>query len=220
MSRAPKAENLPLPPIPDQKFGTIAIDPPWHFDSRAPVANPDSDRNPSRHYATMDLAHIAAIPIREMAAKDAFVMLWITGPLLVAGVHNTLFKAWGVRPSSMGFVWIKLKPTFDTEKLLTTPLLESDLIYGTGFTTMQNAEYCVFGRIGSPTRGRRDIRQVIITPRQEHSRKPDEFYRRARFYGPGPYLDAFPGEARGGWTGWGWSHREGERPDHKADRTT
>jgi N6-adenosine-specific RNA methylase IME4 len=218
MSRAPKADNLPLPPIPDEKFGTIAIDPPWHFASRAPVANHHIDRNPSRHYATMDLEHIAAIPIKEMAAKDCHVMLWITGPLLAAGVHNSLFSSWGVRVSSMLFVWIKLWPKVNQDQFRTTPLLECDLAYGNGFTTMQNAEYCVLGRIGSPSRQATGIRQIILDNRREHSRKPDAFYKRARAFGAGPYLDAFPGEARGGWTPWGWSHREGERPEQAAQR--
>lgn len=225
MTASPKADNLPLPPMPVdedgqvRRFGLLSIDPPWHFRSRAPVQNPDSDRSPQAHYPTMDLESIAAIPMKQLALPDCYVMLWITGPLLVAGVHNMLFKAWGCRPSSTAFVWIKLWNEFDTEQLHKTPLLESDVAMGTGFTTRQNAEYVMLARFGSPKILRRDIRQVIISPRREHSRKPEEYYRRAEFFCAGPRLDMFAGAERPGWTSYGWSHRIGERPDDSVQKT-
>lgn len=219
MSASPPADNLPLPPLPEQRFGLIAIDPPWHFRSRAPSANPESVRSPQAHYPTMDLEHIAAIPMKELALPDCYVMLWITGPLMAAGVHTMLFKRWGCRPSSLAFVWIKLWNNFETSSLLKTPLLEADLAMGTGFTTRQNAEFVVLGRFGSPKILRRDIRQVIISPRREHSRKPEEFYRRAEYFCAGPRLDMFAGREREGWTSFGWSHRDGERPNDSVQRT-
>src|SRR3546814_5826084 len=85
-------------------------------------------------------------------------------------------------------------------KLEKTPLFEGDLHLSTGFTTRQNAEFVLLGRIGSPARARADIRQIIIAPVAEHSRKPDEFFRRAQHYGHGPYLDMFAGGERPGWT--------------------
>jgi N6-adenosine-specific RNA methylase IME4 len=209
MTSAPKADNLPLPPLPEEKFGLIAIDCPWHFATRAPLANPDADRSPQKHYPTMDLEHLEQLPIRQLALPDAHVMAWLTGPLLAQGVHNRLFRKWGVRPSSMGFVWIKLWPNFNMAQLARTPLLENDLAMGTGYTTRQNAEFVVFGRIGSPT-NRRGLRQVIISNRREHSRKPEEFYRRAELYCHGPRLDMFGGAPRPGWTHLGWGHRAGE----------
>lgn len=44
---------------------------------------------------------------------------------------------------------------------------------------------------------------MIIAPRCEHSRKPDEFYHRVTRLVPGPYLDLFAREQRAGWTAWG-----------------
>ena len=209
MSASPRADNLPLPPLPDQRFPCVAIDPPWHFKTRAP-ADPAADRSPQRHYPTMDLEHIKQIPVRDIAAPDAHVFLWMTGPLIAQGVHNMLFRAWGVKPSSTAFVWIKLWRDFDMSQLARTPLLEQDLHFGQGFTTRQNAEYVILGRIGSPSRARADIRQVIISPRREHSRKPEEFFRRVEHYCTGPRIDMFAGGDRAGWTRWGWGHREGE----------
>lgn len=212
---APKADNLPLPPLPAIRYPMISIDPPWHFRSRAASQNPTSVRSPQKHYPTMDLEHIAQIPMKAIAAEDAHVALWMTGPLLAQGIHNFLFKRWGVRPSSMGIVWIKLWNNFDTEQLLRTPLLENDIAMGTGFTTRQNAEFVVFGRIGSPSRARADIRQVIISPRREHSRKPEEYFRRLEHYAVGPRIDMFGGAPRPKWDHWGWGHRQGEAEPHE-----
>lgn len=218
MTVSPKADNLPLPPLPKEKFGVISIDIPWHFRSRAPTQNHHSNRSPQRHYPTMDLEMAETLPIKQLALPDCHVMLWITGPLLAIGVHNRLFKAWGVRASSMAFVWIKTKSKFNMVQLEKTALHENDLHMSTGFTTRQNAEIVILGRIGSPARARADIRQMIIAPVQEHSRKPEEFFRRARHYGTGPYLDMFAGREHPGWTPYGWSHREDERPESAVTR--
>ena len=130
------------------------------------------------------------------------------------GFHNILFDAWGVRASSMGFVWIKLWNSVDTSMFARTPLLEQDIAMGGGYTTRQNAEYVIFGRIGEPKRARADIRQVIISPRREHSRKPEEYYRRMEHYMAAENrLDCFPGIDRPGWDSWGIPHRDEDRPD-------
>ena len=55
-----------------------------------------------------------------------------------------------------------------------------------GHTTRQNAEYVVLGRRGKPRRLRKDVHQLIIQPRREHSRKPDELYARVERYCTGP----------------------------------
>lgn len=217
MSAAPKADNLPWPPHPGQRYGCITLDPPWHWVSRAPVQNPEIDRRPQRHYPTADLAHLKTLPIRDLAAPDCHVFMWITGSLMVQGVHNMLFDAWGVRPSSLAFVWIKTRNRFDIDQLRTSPVMEGDLAFGLGHTTRANAELVVLGRIGSPKRGRADIRQVIISNRQEHSRKPSEFYRRVFYYADTRRLDMFGGGKQVGFDPWGWGHREGENPGFDAE---
>lgn len=211
MARDLKPANLPLPPIPDQRFACCSIDPPWHFESRAPVKNPETSRLPQKHYPTMSLDAIKDIPMRDVLAPDAFVFLWLTGPLLVKGVHNVLFRAWGLQPVSLAFVWVKLRADFDTGALQRTPLLESDLHFGMGYSTRQNAEVVMLARRGSPARRRADVRQVIVSNRREHSRKPEEFFRRVEHFCDGPRIDMFAGAERPGWTSWGWPHRSGER---------
>lgn len=195
----------PFAGLPRRHFKLIAADPPWHFKARTAlkVANPGSRRDVERHYGTLSTAEIEALPVRELAAPDAHLMLWITGPMLTIGAHLPIMKAWGFKPSSLVFVWVKLKASIDTRQLRIVREFESDLHVGLGLTSRQNAEYVVLGRRGNARRISKAVRQVILSPRRQHSRKPDQFYDRAMQYADGPYLELFSRETRAGWSTWG-----------------
>lgn len=204
----PEADNLDMVAPPGSGYCCGSIDPPWHFGSRGKVGETSSDRRPQRHYPTMTVDHLAKQPIGDVFAKDAFLFLWITGPMLVTGAHLPLFKAWGFRESSMGFVWIKTKKTFDIDLLSRTPLMDRDLHCGTSYTTLQNAEYAILARRGRPERQSKSVRQVIIENVRQHSRKPEGFYARAEAFAQGPYIDIFGGRPRQNWDYWGMPHWE------------
>jgi N6-adenosine-specific RNA methylase IME4 len=211
VSQRPRPDNLPFPPASGRRYACVAIDPPWHFVSRAAVKDPQTLRSPQRHYPTADVEHLCTLPMRDFLERDAFVFCWITGPMLIQGAHLVLADAWRMKLSSMVFVWVKTKRGLAMDVLRRSPLLEEDLHLGTGFSTMQNAEYVVLMRRGQPERLRAGIRQMIIAPVAEHSRKPDEFFRRAELYCAGPRLDMFGGARRAGWDHWGDQHRESDR---------
>lgn len=197
------AFEQPLPEI-EGGWGLIKADPPWKFRSWVANANPDSDRSAERHYRTMSLDEIMALPVKQVAAKDAHLMLWITMPFLAAGVHVPLMKAWGFKPSSSAFVWLKLKRKAGIQyELITLADLPRYLHIGMGHTTRKNAEICLLGRRGNAKRTAKDVLEPIISPVREHSRKPDEAYERAQRYAAGPYLELFSREERPGWTTWG-----------------
>lgn len=176
-------------------YRVIAADPAWQFKSNS-RAKPG--RNAMRHYACMSLDDIAALPVRSVVADDAALFLWITGPFMAIGAHLKIMKAWGFEPSGMGFVWIKLNP-----RAASLFFLKEDLATGGGFTTRKNAEFCLIGKRGRSVRASASVHEVIIDPRREHSRKPDEFYRRAEEYSHGPRLDMFSRQRREGWDAWG-----------------
>ncbi|MGC2202390.1 MAG: MT-A70 family methyltransferase, partial [Stellaceae bacterium] len=50
---------------------------------------------------------------------------------------------------------------------------------------------------------RADVRKLIVSPRREHSRKPDEAYERIEALCEGPYLEMFARFQRPGWDFWG-----------------
>jgi N6-adenosine-specific RNA methylase IME4 len=64
-------------------------------------------------------------------------------------------------------------------------------------------EIVLLARRGNCRRRRKDVRELILAPRREHSRKPDEFYRRVEQYCDGPFVDLFARERRPGWHTWG-----------------
>jgi len=160
-----------------------------------------------RHYQTMPLEDIGAIPDPNVVADNAILFLWITGPFLSIGAHIPLMKAWGFKPSGMGFVWIKLNP-----RAATLFVIEQDLATGGGFTTRKNAEFCLIGKRGRSVRESRSIHEVIIEPRREHSRKPEQFYDRAEAYAAGPRLELFARQSRPGWDAFGLESTKFDSP--------
>jgi N6-adenosine-specific RNA methylase IME4 len=172
----------------------MLIDPPWRFASNSD-AKPG--RNTRRHYPTMRLEELMALPVREIAAKDCHLFLWATGPHLVQAFQ--LMAHWGFRYSALGFVWVKLKRTAE-ERLFYSV---DDLHVGLGLTTRHNAELVLLAKRGHPKRLAKDVREIIVAPVREHSRKPQQVYERIEAYCDGPRLDVFPGRPRVGWTQWG-----------------
>ena len=81
--------------------------------------------------------------------------------------------------------------------------VERSFFTGLGYWTRANPEMCLLGTRGSPKRLAKDVRRLVVTPRREHSRKPDEVYDRIERLAAGPYLEVFAREGRPGWDAWG-----------------
>ena len=186
-------EFAPLPTV-EGGFRVVVADVPSLFKSNSD-AKPG--RNPRRHYACLKPDDLARLPVRDVVASDAVLFFWTTGPLLVTGYHIPIMRAWGFAPCAMGFVWIKLNPK------ASTPFDEHDLFMGGGFTTRKNAEFVIMGKRGRSLRRSNKVREVIISPRREHSRKPDDTFDRVEEYAAGPYLELFARAQRPNWHCWG-----------------
>jgi N6-adenosine-specific RNA methylase IME4 len=184
----------PLPVV-EGGFQCVVADVPSRFRSNS-KAKPG--RNAIRHYNCHSMPTIASLPVRNVVARNAFLWFWTTGPLIAIGAHIPVIRAWGFEPTAMGFVWVKLNP-----KAPSLWFGERDLFFGPGLTTRKNAEYVVLCRRGHPERLAKDVFEIIVAPRRQHSRKPAEVYRRIERYCVGPYLDMFPREHRDGWIPYG-----------------
>lgn len=174
----------------------LYADPPWFFRSRTAVI---SSRDARQHYEVMGRKDIEALPVRPILAADAHLFLWVTGPYLPFAFD--VMKAWGFRYSGVGFVWIKMRKAHDPMQLRILPTAEADLFVGLGFTTRKNAEFCLLARRGSAKRMAKDVREVILAPVREHSRKPDEARERIeRYVGEGKVMVELFGRAQApGW---------------------
>jgi N6-adenosine-specific RNA methylase IME4 len=173
--------NLPL-----HHFGAISADPAYHFET---YSEKGQGRSPSQHYRDMTLDQIAAFPIAELLRDHAWLFLWIPDPHIESGLN--LMRAWGFKFSGKAFTWVKYNP--ETDKFA----------FGLGHTTRKNTESCWLGRRGKPRRLSKGVHELIIAPRREHSRKPDEQYGRIERYCAGPYLELFARQRWRGWTAWG-----------------
>jgi len=154
-------------------YGAILADPPWHFRARTAIdkTNWVSRRDAEKHYPVLGVRDIAELPVRDLAAPDCHLFLWTTGPCLPQAF--AVIDAWGFRYSGVAFTWIKLKRSYDAMQLRVLPTAESDLHVGLGLTTRKNAEFCLLARRGSCRRAAKNVREVILAPVREHSRKPE-----------------------------------------------
>lgn len=184
--------------LPDGPFPCILADPPWYFRTRTHQLG---SRDAQNHYGVMSLPDICALPVGAAAGRDAHLFLWVTGACLPQAFP--VIEAWGFRYSGVAFTWAKLKRSHDPKQLRILPTAESDFHVGLGFTTRKNTEFCLLARRGSARRNAKDVRELIIAPVREHSRKPDEAYARIERYCDGPRLELFARQARPGWTAWG-----------------
>lgn len=170
-----------------KRYSVIYADPPWHYRDKANAGK----RGAIHKYPTMPLAEICAMPVADIALPDSVLMLWATSPML----HDAqqVISAWGFRFVTVPFVWIKVNE-------------DGKPWQGMGWHTRGNAEYVLLGRRrkGVP-RARKDIGQIILAPRREHSRKPDEARTRIeQLYGDVPRCELFArGSLPTGWDGWG-----------------
>jgi N6-adenosine-specific RNA methylase IME4 len=74
---------------------------------------------------------------------------------------------------------------------------------GLGFRTRADPEPCPLATKGRPERFASDAAKLVVSPRREHSRKPDEIHERIERLAPGPCLELFTRTVRPGWDAWG-----------------
>ena len=183
----PDLEPAPLPEV-DGGFKTVLADPPWRFSNRTGKVAPEHRR--LDRYSTMELDAIKALPVADVAAKDAHLYLWVPNALLPEGM--AVMEAWGFRYVS-NVVWAKRRKDGGPDGR------------GVGFYFRNVTELILFGVKGSmrtlaPARSQVNM---IETRKREHSRKPDEQYQFIESCSPGPYLEMFARHPHPGWTVWG-----------------
>jgi N6-adenosine-specific RNA methylase IME4 len=190
----------PFANLPRGHYGAILADPPWHFQvwKGAFSANSVSGARASRapEYNTMREQELASLSIGELAADDCVLFLWVCWPTLEQSLR--LIEAWGFKYKTCGFAWIKADATqaeFFQE--------ETKASMGLGYWTRANSEVCLLATRGKPKRLAADVRQGIVSPKREHSRKPEGVHKSIERLVAGPYLELFARAPRTGWDVWG-----------------
>ncbi len=184
--------------LPERHFGAILADPPWRFktwNKTTAVKRRSSGTNVSAavHYTTMPTEEITALPIADFAADDCCLFLWISWPMLPDAMK--LIDAWGFEYKTCAFDWVKAHT-----KQIDFFRDDADALMGMGYWTRANTEPCLLATRGKPKRLDAGVRQGIIEPRREHSRKPDCVHGRIEKLVAGPYLELFGRQKRVNWT--------------------
>lgn len=174
-------------PLPVGQYGCILADPPWAFKTYS-GKHSTPHRCAEDHYRTMTEAPLREIPVGDLAAKDCALFMWVVDSHLDEAIR--LGEAWDFKFKTIAFVWAKTTTA-------------GKFRIGMGYWSRKQTEICLLFTRGKPRRIGRGVRQLIVAPRREHSRKPDEQYERIEQLVTGPYLELFARTSRLGWTSWG-----------------
>ena len=136
----------------------------------------------------MDLADIMALDMAFVGAADCALVMWATAPMLPEALQ--VMAAWGFKFKTAA-AWAKQSST------------GARWAFGTGYIFRSAAEFILVGSRGRPKVRSRSVRNLIVAPVREHSRKPPEAHQMCEALFDGPYLEMFAREPRPGWTVWG-----------------
>lgn len=170
-----------------KKYNIIYADPPWQY---RVYSDKGKGRSAESHYPTMSIEDISNLPVKEIAAKDSALFMWVTFPVLKEALP--VIEEWGFVYKTAAFVWVKQNKK--------TP----SLFWGMGHWTRANAEICILATKGNPKRCSAGVHQIIMSPIEQHSKKPDETRERiVSLVGDLPRVELFARQQTPGWDVWG-----------------
>ena len=190
-------------PFPNKKYQIIYADPPWSYK----VWSEDKKQAQGcakRHYKTMSTKDICVLSVQAITDPDCKLFLWATPPCLPEALQ--VIKAWGFEYKTIVFAWIKTNKRQNQNQLSFIPDDFIDRFYGIGHWTASNIELCL-GALkpnGKLKRQSKSISQIILAPRKEHSRKPNEVRNKiVELCGDLPRIELFARQKTEGWDVWG-----------------
>jgi N6-adenosine-specific RNA methylase IME4 len=180
------------------EYCIIYADPAWKYNNKPNKKG----RAVECHYKTMDIEEIKALPIKEIAAKDCILFIWVTFPKLQEGLDT--IKAWGFEYKTIGFVWVKTNKNTNTNQMSWLPSDNLDSFWGMGMWTRANVELCLIATKGKPKRQSASVHSVVYAPISVHSRKPKEVRTKIiQLVGDLPRVELFARQKADGWDAWG-----------------
>ena len=170
----------------DKKYQIIYADPPWKFNFQKRKGL--SEEAKGKLYPTMNPKDIINLPFKKLAQDDCMLLLWVMNSELPLALE--CIKAWGFEYVTVAFTWVKTtKNTYH---------------FGGGNWTRSNPEICLLAKRGKISRKSASVRNLVISPLREHSRKPDEIRKAiVELIGDAPKIELFARQAADGWDCWG-----------------
>lgn len=170
--------------LPNGKFRVFYADPPWQYNDSGVITENDNYGHAERHYPTMSIPELCALPILGLVEDNAVLFLWVTSPLLEDAF--TVIHAWGFEYKT-SFVWDKVRHNFGHYNSVRHELL---LVCTRGNCTPDHLQ--LFDSVQT------------IERTETHSEKPEEFRKIIEtLYTHGSRIELFARHNMPGWEAWG-----------------
>ena len=172
--------------FPKKKYRIIYADPAWTFKT---YSQKGKNRSAEKHYNCMTIQDIYNLPVQSISDDNCILFIWVVDPMLPEAIKT--IESWGFQYKTVAFTWVKSNKT-------------KGFFTGMGYWTRANPEMCLLATKGKTTRLSKAVKQLIISKRREHSRKPDEIRNRIiELVGDLPKIELFARQKVKGWDCWG-----------------
>lgn len=184
----------------DKKYDIIYADPPWRYQDKT------CEGACAKHYHTMGVDEICALPIANLSAKNCILFMWATYPQMQEALK--VIAAWGFKYKTIAFQWVKLNRNVKLNNFTIATvqdILHKTCFFGLGRWTRGNTECCLLATKGTPHRQNNSVSQLVFAPLTRHSNKPPEVRDRIKILmgGGTRSLELFAREQVEGWDYWG-----------------
>jgi len=168
---------------PKGKYRIIYADPPWDY-NKGKALSQRRYGEALKHYPTMQIEEIAALPVPDLCTENSVLFLWATMPKLPEALQ--IMDDWGFDYKT-GLVWDKVKHNWGYYFSMRHELL---LVGGRQHSTPDVSELA--------------DSVVTIERSEEHSEKPSYFRELIdRLYPKGPRIELFARTKVPNWEAWG-----------------
>ena len=175
--------------LPTKTYSSIVIDPPWFYQLR----KDDKTHRNRIPYPPMKIEEILKLPVPDLCNQDGAVLwLWFTNNHMIEA--SQCIEHWGFELKTI-LTWLKVSKAGNPR-------------IGTGHWLRNCTEHCILATKGKVTsfshaKTLTNDSTILMSPRREHSRKPDEFYELVNKLCTSSKLEMFARQKRQGWDSWG-----------------
>ena len=177
------------------KYKIIYADPPWsYYNDSTAVKDCTTVKGMRRPpYSVMSSNEIMNLPVKQISDENSILFIWTTDYHLAKCID--VIKSWGFEYKTVGFVWAK-----KNKKGLPVCFMGA-------YTMKSGSELCLLATRGKDAHKlviKHNIRSLIESQREHHSKKPDEVRNRiVELVGDLPRVELFARNESDGWHIWG-----------------
>lgn len=179
-------------PFPTERYDVVLADPPWSYSGQQ-----DKWGAAAKFYPTMPEEDIYDLPVRDIMERKSVLFMWATSPKLDIAMRAV--ERWGLHYRGVAFVWVKTKSDG------VTPIGAQGVRPSIVKPTAEFVLAASTVKTGRPlTLESESVRNIVMAPKQEHSRKPDDVHQRIEaLYPKARKIELFARRTYPGWDVWG-----------------